>query len=666
MEEDMNLQTVPVTQSNTQTWKPTPKLVKEKIETPIPQQDIFQNEMSKFVYYRTYSRWDEGKKRRETWDETVQRCVNFLKKVSKNKLKKSDYALIHKYILEMKVMPSMRLLWTAGKPAEINNVAIYNCSTVPIDSLHSFAEVYFLLMSGAGVGVDVSKRYIEKIPKVKKLNGEKSKIVFEDSKEGWAIGTMAICTAMWEGYDVEWDLSKLRPQGARLKTFGGRSSGPGPLDETLHFIKHIVEAHRERKLSSINAFDIITKIANSVVVGGVRRSSIITLSDLYDSGMRNAKQGQFWITNGHRAMSNNSAIYDVKPNSIDFMKEWLALAESGTGERGIFNRYSINDLIPKRRRKRQDWTTNPCGEIILRPRGFCNLSEVVIRAEDTVETLMEKIKVATMIGTIQSTLTNFSLLEDLHDDWKKNAIEERLLGVSMTGQMDNPDILTEDNLQTLRDYSIGVNIETAERLKINRSAAITTTKPSGTVSTLVNSASGFHPRFADYYIRRVRISATDPLYKMMKDQGVKFLPEVGQPQETATTLVCEFPVKAPEGSVKVKDINAISQLKQWLKIKHNYTEHTVSATIYVKPDEWFEVGNFVYENFDDLVGVSFLPKDDHIYQLAPYEEIDEKTYNVMLADFPKIDYSKLSIYETEDNTTGAQTVACSGDSCEII
>ena len=295
-----------------------------------------------------------------------------------------------------------------------------------------------------------------------------------------------------------------------------------------------------------------------------------------------------------------------------------------------------------------------------------SLTEVVIRAEDTLETLMEKIKVATMIGTIQSTLTNFSLLDDLHDDWKKNAEEERLLGVSMTGQMDNPDVLTPDNLQALRDFSVGVNVETAERLKINRSVAITTTKPSGTVSTLVNSSSGFHPRFADYYIRRVRISATDPLYRMMKDQGVKFHPEVGQPVETAQTWVVEFPVKAPENSVKVKDVDAISQLKQWLKIKHNYTEHTVSATIYVKPDEWFEVGNFVYENFDDLVGVSFLPKDDHIYQLAPYEEIDEKTYDTLLADFPKIDYSMLSKYETEDNTTGAQTVACTGDSCEII
>ena len=665
MEENMNpqLQTVRQTQTYTQHEQ---IITSKKVPEPIPHQDPFQNELSKFVYYRTYSRWDDGKMRRESWDETVARAVVFLKKVSKNKLKKSDYELIHQYILEMKVMPSMRLLWTAGKPAEINNVAIYNCSTVPIDSLHSFAEVYFLLMSGAGVGVDVSKRYIEKIPKVKKLNGERQKIVFDDSKEGWAIGTMEVCQAMWEGCDVEWDLSKLRPQGARLKTFGGRSSGPGPLDETLHFIKHMVEAHRDRKLSSINAFDIITKIANSVVVGGVRRSSIITLSDLYDSGMRNAKQGQFWVTNAHRAMSNNSAIYDVKPNSIDFMKEWLALAESGTGERGIFNRYSINSLIPKRRRKRQDWTTNPCGEIILRPRGFCNLTEVVIRAEDTLETLMEKIKVATMIGTIQSTLTDFSLLDDLHDDWKKNAEEERLLGVSMTGQMDNPDILTPGNLQALRDYSVGVNVETAGRLNINRSVAITTTKPSGTVSTLVNSSSGFHPRFADYYIRRVRISATDPLFKMMRDQGVTFHPEVGQPVETAQTWVVEFPVKAPENSVKVKDVDAISQLKQWLKIKHNYTEHTVSATIYVKPDEWFEVGNFVYENFDDLVGVSFLPKDDHIYQLAPYEEIDEKTYDTLLADFPKIDYSMLSKYETEDNTTGAQTVACSGDSCEII
>ena len=366
-------------------------------EEPAPNIDPFENEMSKFVYYRTYSRWDDAKGRRETWDETVERCVDYLKKVSKNKLKKSDYELIHKYILEMKVMPSMRLLWTAGKPATLNNVAIYNCSTVPIDSLSSFAEVYFLLMSGTGVGIDVSKKYVEKIPKVKKLNGQKKTIVFEDSKEGWAIGTMEVCQAMWEGFDVEWDLSKLRPQGARLKTFGGRSSGPGPLDETLHFIKHMGEAHRDRKLSSLNAFDIVTKIANSVVVGGVRRSSIITLSDLYDNGMRDAKQGQFWMTNGHRAMSNNSAIYDSKPNSIEFMKEWLALAESGTGERGIFNRYSINSLIPKRRRKRQDWTTNPCGEIILRPRGFCNLTEVVIRAEDTLETLMEKINVATLI-----------------------------------------------------------------------------------------------------------------------------------------------------------------------------------------------------------------------------------------------------------------------------
>ncbi|MBT5995866.1 MAG: ribonucleoside-triphosphate reductase [Candidatus Marinimicrobia bacterium] len=627
---------------------------------------VFENDLAEFVYMRTYSRWSDDKKRRETWEETVDRAVTFLKKISKNKLKKSDYALIQQYIYEMKVMPSMRLMWTAGKPAELNNAAIYNCSTVPIDALHSLAEIYFLLMSGAGVGVDVSRRYVEKIPKVKKLNGETKTVVFDDSKEGWSAGTLECCQAMWDGFDVEWNLSKLRPQGARLKTFGGRSSGPGPLDETLHFIKHMIENHRERKLSSVNMFDIVTKIAASVVVGGGRRSSIITLSDLYDRGMRDSKKGQFWITNSHRAMSNNSAIYDQKPTSVDFMKEWLTLAESGTGERGIFNRSSINSLIPKRRRKRQDWTTNPCGEIILRPRGLCNLSEVVIRADDTLETLMEKVKVATMIGTIQSGLTNFKFLNDLHPDWEKNATEERLLGVSLTGQMDNPEILTEDNLQSLRDYAIGVNVETAGRLNINRSAAITTTKPSGTASLLVNSASGFHPRFSDYYIRRVRISTTDPLYKMLKDQGLHFQPEVGQPEDTAQTWVCEFPVKAPDHSVKVNDVTAIEQLQQWLKIKHNYTEHTVSATIYVTPDEWFKVGNFVYENFDDLVGVSFLPKDDHIYQLAPYEEIDEKTYNKMVKKFPAIDYSKLSKYEKEDNTTGAQTVACSGDSCEII
>ena len=627
---------------------------------------VFENDLAEFVYMRTYSRWVDEKKRRETWKETVERATSFLKKISKKKLKQSDYELITDFVYRMKVMPSMRLMWTAGKPAEVNNVAIYNCSTVPIDSLNSFAEVYFLLMSGAGVGIDVSRKYIEKLPKVRRSSGKRQKVVFKDSKEGWAEGTLKCCQLMWDGYEVTWDLSKLRPQGARLKTFGGRSSGPGPLDETLHFIKHMVEAHRDRKLSSLNAFDIVTKIANSVVVGGVRRSSIITLSDLYDSGMRNAKQGQFWITNAHRAMSNNSAIYDVKPNSVDFMKEWLALAESGTGERGIFNRYSINSLIPKRRRKRHDWTTNPCGEIILRPRGFCNLSEVVIRANDTLPDLMEKVKVATIIGTIQSTLTNFSLLDEMNEDWKKNAEEERLLGVSLTGQMDNPDILTPENLQALRDYAVGVNVEYAERLGINRSAAITTTKPSGTASILVNSSSGFHPRFSDYYIRRVRISATDPLYSMMKDQGVKFLPEIGQPVETAQTWIVDFPVKSPEASVKVHEVSAIDQLEQWLKIKHNYTEHTVSATIYVKPDEWFKVGHFVYENFDDVVGISFLPKDDHIYQLAPYEEIDEKTYNRLKEDFPKIDYSKLSEYETEDFTTGAQIVACSVDSCEII
>jgi len=627
---------------------------------------VFENDLAEFVYMRTYSRWTDEKDRRETWEETVDRVVTFFKKVSKNKLKKSDYEAIHQNIHGMHVMPSMRLMWTAGKPAELNNVAIYNCSTVPIDTLHSFAEVYFLLMSGCGVGIDVSRRYIEKLPKVKKLNGETKTIVFEDSKEGWALGTLECCQAMWDGYAIEWDLSKLRPQGARLKTFGGRSSGPGPLDETLHFIKHMAEAHRDRRLSSLNAFDIVTKIAASVVVGGVRRSSIITLSDLYDVGMRDAKQGQFWHTNSHRAMSNNSAIYDEKPSSVEFMKEWLALAQSGTGERGIFNRSSINNLIPKRRRKRNDWTTNPCGEIILRPRGFCNLSEVVVRADDTLETLMEKIRIATMIGTIQSSMTDFTLLNDLHGDWKKNAEEERLLGVSLTGQMDNPDILTPENLQSLRDYSIGVNVEIAERLKINRSVSITTTKPSGTASILVNSASGFHPRFAEYYIRRVRISATDPLYKMMKEQNVTFYPEVGQPEETALTWVVEFPVKAPEGSILVKDVTAIEQLKQWLKIKHNYTEHTVSATIYVNADEWFKIGNFVYENFDDIVGVSFLPKNDHIYQLAPYEEIDEATYNSMAKVFPKIDYSQLSRFETEDQTTGAQTVACSGDSCEII
>ena len=406
------------------------------------------------------------------------------------------------------------------------------------------------------------------------------------------------------------------------------------------------------------------KIAEIVVVGGVRRSALISLSDLYDIGMRSAKNGQFWLTHSYREMSNNSAVYDHKPSSVEFMREWLSLADSGTGERGIFNISNIENMVPKRRNWKKIAGANPCAEIFLRSRGLCNLTEVVVRKEDTFDTLMEKVKVATIMGTIQSMMTKFGDL--VSSEWKDNAEEERLLGVSLTGQMDNPELLTGENLQQLRDYAVGVNVKWARKLGIKRAAAITTSKPSGTTSQLVDSASGFHVRYAKYYIRRIRISTSDPLFRMMRDQGFVMTPENGQTERDASTWVASFPIKAPEGCITRHDMNAIQQLEQWLKIKKNWAEHTVSATIYVNEDEWLEVGNWVYSHFNEVSGISFLPKDNGIYRQAPYEEIDQNTYDDMKKKEVIIDYSKLSEYEKEDhNSDGARSFACTGDKCEL-
>lgn len=627
--------------------------------------ELFPNELSKFVYYRTYSRWNYDKKRRETWPETVDRVMAYYKKIGDKNLSTEDYDLVKNSILHFKAMPSMRLVWSAGTALDKNHLAAYNCSYLAIDNIHSWSEIMYILMHGTGVGYSVEQKNIQKIPPIKPTSGETVKVVFEDSKEGWAIGLQKSCEAWWNGHDVNYDLHKIRPKGAILKTFGGRASGPGPLKECLDFFSEMLIRHRGRVLSPINCHDLACMVANAIVVGGVRRSAMISLSDLHNEGMRHAKDGQFWIKADMRRMSNNSAVYEHKPSSTVFMEEWLSLAKSGSGERGIFNRSKLKDMIPKRRRHQDDMGVNPCSEIILRNRGLCNLSEVVIRSEDTYSTIMDKIKAATIMGTLQSMLTDFGTF--LPDKWKKNADSERLLGVSLTGQMDNPAILTDDNLQEWKDYAIGVNVEYSKKLGITRSKAITCTKPSGTVSTLVDSSSGFHPRFAKFYIRRVRISATDPLYKFLRSQNMKFYPEVGQIDGEASMYVCEFPIKAPDNCVTVSDVSAIEQLIQWKKIKENWAEHTVSATIYVEDDEWFKVGNWVYENFDSISGVSFLPKSKHVYQLAPYEEIDEKRYNQMIKEMPKnIDYSLLAKFESEDMTEGSKNFACTSGACEII
>lgn len=616
-----------------------------------------------FACHNTYSRWRYDLGRRENWDESVDRLMQFYREVAKESLSETDYTAIRNAVLNFEVMPSMRLMWTAGEAVKRNHFSAYNCSFRVMDSIDAFHEVLYILMHGTGVGISVERKYIEKLPAIKPASGKTINVVVDDSKEGWASSLKEIVHALWNGDNVTWDVSKLRPKGAILKTFGGRSSGPEPLVDCFMFFNNMITKHRGRKLSSINVHDLICKTAEVVVVGGVRRSAIISLSDLYDIGMRGAKDGQFWLTHPYRAMANNSAVYDHKPSATNFMEEWLNLAKSGTGERGIVNFSNLAHMLPKRRDASKVVGVNPCTEVLMRTHQLCNLTEGVIRPTDTFETLMEKIRIATIMGTIQAKLTDFG--DIVSKEWKKNCEEERLLGVSLTGQMDNPALLTPDNLQELRDYAIGVNVKYAKKLGIKRAAAITLTKPSGTVSQLVDSSSGFHTRYAKFYIRRVRISGSDPLYKMMKDQGVQFRPENNQTEKDATTWVCSFAVKSPDNAITRNDMTAVEQLEQWLKIKTNWAEHTVSATIYVGDEEWFEVGNWVYEHFDDISGLSFLPKDSGLYQQAPYEEITEQQYNELKAKEPIIDYSQLSKYELEDMGEGSGEQACTSDKCEI-
>ena len=629
----------------------------------------FRNPLSEFVYYRSYAKWIEEEGRRETWIETVDRYINFMKEKLGTILKESEYMEVREAILNQEAMPSMRLMQFAGKPAERSNVCAYNCSFIAPSTFQDFGEIIYISMCGAGVGFSVESKNIQSLPQIKIQTKKKlPTYVVPDTKEGWADALVFGMKTWFDGNDVDFDFSLLRPAGARLITMGGKSSGPQPLINLLGFTRERILRRQGRHLRNIDAHDIICKIGECVVSGGVRRSALISLSDLDDQDMRDAKNGQFWLNEGQRMLANNSAVYNTKPTETEFLKEWIALMESGSGERGIFNRGSLYTSLPKRRVEVSkdfigDMGTNPCGEIILRSKQFCNLSEVVARAEDTEETLMKKIRIATILGTYQATLTKFGYLSK---EWKNNCDEERLLGVSITGQWDSKISRDPQMLSKLRLEAIRVNKIYAKRFGISESTCITAVKPSGTVSQTVDCASGMHPRHAPYYIRRVRISATDALFKMLKDQGVPYHPEVGQTLEEANTFVLEFPMKSPQGAICKDDISAIEQLEHWKVVKINYTEHNPSVTISIGEDEWIKVAHWLYQNWDIVGGLSFLPRTNHVYQLAPYEAIDENKYKELVSKMPDFDFSKIITYEIKDETEVKRELACVSGVCDIV
>ncbi len=635
------------------------------------------NPLGEFVYLRTYARWIESEQRRETWVETVDRYVNFMRENLGDKLNVREYADVRDAILKQEVMPSMRAMQFAGAPAKKCNTCFYNCSfTAPV-KLEDFAEIMYLSMQGTGVGFAVESQNIEQLPQIQKQTGEKFPThVISDSKEGWCDALTLGLKTWYAGKDISFDFSQIRPAGARLKTMGGKASGPEPLRSLLSFARDRILRRQGRRLRTIDAHDIICKIGECVVAGGVRRSAMISLSDLDDVELRDAKKGQFYLNDGHRAMANNSAVYETKPTNAELMDEWVALMKSGSGERGIFNRGSLEKTMPIRRfkylEKKQgakmkgyigQMGTNPCGEIILQSKQFCNLSEVVARSNDTEKTLLRKTKLATLLGTYQSTLTNFNYISK---EWKENCEAERLLGVSITGQWDCEAVRNGKTMKKMRDLSIKTNQEYAKRFGVNPSTSITCVKPSGTVSQTFDCSSGIHPRHSQYYIRRIRINATDSLFKMVKDQGIPFHPEVGQSSEDANTYVLEFPVKAPLGSVFKNDLSAIEQLEYWKMVKLNWTEHNPSATISVGEEEWVAVVSWLYNNWDIIGGLSFLPRENTVYRLSPYESIDKKTYDRLAANFPTMDYSKLVIYERTDETDQKKELACVGGTCEIV
>ena len=608
-----------------------------------------------------YARYIPEKNRRETWEETVTRLTNYLK--TKVTLDTNTWDELHKSVLNLEVMPSMRLLMSAGEACERDNIAAYNCSYLAVNNKRAFSEALYILMNGTGVGFSCERQEIAKLPEIpSELSHCDDVIVVEDSKLGWAKAFKKLVSSLWEGDIPTFDYSKVRPAGARLKVFGGRASGPEPLKKLFEFVVQTFKGAVGRKLNSIEVHDIMCMIGEIVVVGGVRRSALISLSNLTDKRMRDAKTGAWYNDNSHRGLANNSVAYTEKPDSETFMEEWLSLVKSKSGERGIFNRVAAQNQANKwgRRDPTLSYGTNPCSEIILRDKQFCNLTEVVVRENDTESTLTKKVRIATILGTIQSTLTNFQFLSS---EWLKNTSEERLLGVSLTGIMDAKITHSPDPkmLERLRDVSRTTNEEYAKQFDIQPSASITCVKPSGTVSQLVDSASGIHARHNNFYIRRIRMDKKDPIYDYLKSMGVSVEDEVFRPDSTA---VFSFPMKAPKNAILRNDKTAIEQLEIWLIYQRHWCEHKPSVTISVRDDEWPEVGSWVWKHFDEISGVSFLPYSNHTYQQAPYEDCSEEEYKEQLAKTPsRIDWA--DFLEQEDNTTGQQTLACTAGACEL-
>ena len=638
------------------------------------------NDYQTYIYKSRYAKWNDLEGRRENWNETVGRYTSFFRHRFPDLYPDT---LIQRAITNLDVMPSMRCMMTAGKALERDEIAGYNCSYLPIDHPRAFDEIMYILMCGTGVGFSVERQYIAKLPEVaEEFHDTNTNIIVSDSRVGWASAYRELISLLYSGRLPRWDLSKLRPAGAILKTFGGRSSGPQPLADLFDFTVRVFRQAAGRKLNSRECHDIVCKIADIVVVGGVRRSALISLSNLSDIRLQEAKTGQWWIDNPQRALANNSACYTEKPDVGLFMKEWLTLYESKSGERGIFNRVAAqNQAASSGRREYEDieFGTNPCGEIILRPNGLCNLSEVVVRSGDTLAQLLQKVELATIIGTFQSTLTNFRYVRPI---WSKNAREERLLGVSLTGIMDHPilsgrdindasacvqfcgdeDVTLEYILRQLKEHAIKVNKEWAAKIGIEPSAAITCVKPSGTVSQLVDSSSGIHPRYSEYYVRTVRADKKDPIAKFLKQQGVYHEDDVTKPEAVD---VFYFPQKAPSESVRRNDLGAVRQLEHALIYRKYWCEHNPSLTVYYKPSEFLDVGAWVFKHFNDICGVSFLPESDHVYKQAPYQEISRENYESLSRSTPVIDWEKLKEFENADNTTIQPELACSAGICEI-
>lgn len=629
-----------------------------------------------FIAKSRYSRWLEDKQRRETWSETVNRYVDFMvQHLARNNNYIPEPMLVERIrhaILNHQVMPSMRALMTAGPALERSNIAGFNCSFLPMDDPRSFDEVLYILMNGTGVGFSAEKRYTDKLPVIPEtIERSAISILVQDSKEGWAAAYRELLSGLWAGYLYSWDTSLVRPAGSRLKVFGGRASGPGPLEDLFSFTVQMFQNARGRKLYDIEVHDLVCKIASVVVVGGVRRSALISLGDLDSDGHRHAKDGAWWEKNGQRALANNSAVYNEKPTREVFDREWQALIDSGSGERGIFNRDASRRQAAKndRRNSFYDFGTNPCSEIILRPYQFCNLTSVVVREDDTLADLEEKVELATILGTWQSTLTNFKYIRDI---WRENTEEERLLGVSMTGPFGNELLnggismsTTSMVLKHLRGVAIDTNSKLASEIGIPQSAAITCVKPEGTASQLTGTSSGLHAWHNKYYIRTVRGDKKDAMTQFLSDSGIYVEDDVMNPDATS---VFHFPIKAPEGALTRNDISAIEHLELWLTYQRDWCEHKPSVTIYVKNEEWAEVGDWVYNNFDEISGISFLPHSEHTYAQAPYQDLTEEQYLEWAEKTPSsIDWSWLSVYEKTDETTGIQELSCtSATGCEVV